>query len=90
MEAEKLAWDFARESGLDVITILPNFVLGPVVGPGQGGVSTGFMKSFLEAPDGKVRHTALHPLQTLACCSPGLGLAPALKATSAILSVLSR
>jgi hypothetical protein len=36
------------------VTILPNFVLGPVLGPGIEGVSTGFMKSFLEAPDGKV------------------------------------
>jgi hypothetical protein len=38
-----------------VITILPNFVLGPVAGPGATGVSTGFMKEFLEAPGGKVR-----------------------------------
>lgn len=44
----------AQDLGLDVVTILPNFVLGPVVGPGQTGVSTGFMKQFLEAPDGKV------------------------------------
>ncbi len=55
VEAERLAWRLAGELGLDVVTILPNFVLGPVVGPGQGGVSTGFMREFLEAPGGKVR-----------------------------------
>ncbi|KIZ01217.1 hypothetical protein MNEG_6742 [Monoraphidium neglectum] len=54
IEAERLAWRLAREHGLDVITILPNFVLGPVAGPGATGVSTGFMKEFLEAPGGKV------------------------------------
>ncbi|KAI8464173.1 MAG: cinnamyl-alcohol dehydrogenase-like protein [Monoraphidium minutum] len=54
IEAERLAWRLGAELGLTVITVLPNFVLGPVVGPGAGGVSVGFMKDFLEAPDGKV------------------------------------
>lgn len=54
IEAERLAWQLSRDLGLDVVTILPNFVLGPVLGPGADGVSAGFMKAFLEAPDGKV------------------------------------
>lgn len=49
MEAERLAWTLAEELGLDIVTILPNFVLGPVRLPGQGGVSVGFIKGVLEA-----------------------------------------
>lgn len=49
VEAERLAWRMAEELGLDVVTVLPNFVLGPVLGPGQSGVSTGFVRAFLEA-----------------------------------------
>lgn len=52
VEAERLAWKLAGEAGLDVVAILPNFVLGPVLGPGQAGVSTGFMTAFLEARRG--------------------------------------
>jgi hypothetical protein len=44
VDAEKAAWEVAQAAGLDLVTILPNFVLGPVVNPGCAGVSIGFMK----------------------------------------------
>eukprot|EP00775_Hariotina_reticulata_P006026 gene6026-6264_t len=54
VEAERLAWQLAEELGLDVVTILPNFVLGPVISSQQsGGVSVGFMKGILESTHGK-------------------------------------
>ncbi|KAF8070868.1 TKPR1 [Scenedesmus sp. PABB004] len=49
VQAERAAWALADDLGLDVVTILPNFVLGPVVSGGQGGVSVGFMRGILEA-----------------------------------------
>lgn len=54
VEAERLAWQLAEELGLDVVTILPNFVLGPVFSGQQcDGVSIGFMKDILESPASK-------------------------------------
>lgn len=32
--AELAAWDFARESGLELVSVNPGLVLGPVLGPG--------------------------------------------------------
>jgi dihydroflavonol-4-reductase len=32
--AERAAWDFARESGLELVVLNPGFVLGPLTGPG--------------------------------------------------------
>jgi dihydroflavonol-4-reductase len=32
--AERAAWDFARESGLELVVMNPGFVLGPLTGPG--------------------------------------------------------
>ncbi|WIA11508.1 hypothetical protein OEZ85_011621 [Tetradesmus obliquus] len=54
VQAERAAWQLAEQLGLDVVTILPNFVLGPVISSEQaGGVSVGFMKGILESPAGK-------------------------------------
>jgi hypothetical protein len=46
--AEQEAWKIAKESGLDLVTILPNFVLGPILSTRTDGTSVGFLK---------VRHT---------------------------------
>ena len=44
MLAEQEAWKIAESSGLDLVTILPNFVLGPVLSDRAGGTSVGFLK----------------------------------------------
>jgi nucleoside-diphosphate-sugar epimerase len=54
VEAEREAFKCAKEHDLDVATILPNFVLGPVALEGgkdsaAGSVSVGFLKRFVEA-----------------------------------------
>ncbi len=46
VEAEKVAWKLAGELGLDVVTILPNFVLVSW----QGGRSCGCPNSFDTVP----------------------------------------
>ncbi|KAK9832246.1 hypothetical protein WJX74_004118 [Apatococcus lobatus] len=46
--AEKAAWRAAKESGLDLVTICPNFVLGPVLSRRTSGTSIGYMKGYLE------------------------------------------
>lgn len=54
VQAERTAWELAEELGLDVVTILPNFVLGPIIsGQQAGGVSVGFLKGVLESPPDK-------------------------------------
>ena len=42
--AEQEAWKIAKESGLDLVTILPNFVLGPILSTRTDGTSVGFLK----------------------------------------------
>jgi nucleoside-diphosphate-sugar epimerase len=34
--AERAAWDFAREAGLELVAVNPGLVLGPLLGPGVG------------------------------------------------------
>lgn len=43
-KAEQAAWAIAKEHGLDVVTILPNFVLGPVINDRIDGLSALFVK----------------------------------------------
>ena len=48
-QAEKLAWELARQSNLDLVTILPNFVMGPVLSAAlPDPTSVGFLKAWLE------------------------------------------
>ena len=42
--AEQEAWKTAKQHGLDLVTILPNFVLGPVLSSRADGTSVGFLK----------------------------------------------
>lgn len=43
--AEQTAWEVAREQGLDLVTILPNFVMGPVTSPTASGTSVTYFKA---------------------------------------------
>jgi nucleoside-diphosphate-sugar epimerase len=48
-KAEKLAWSLAKEHKLDLVTILPNFVLGPALSAAlPDSTSVGFLKGWLE------------------------------------------
>uniref|UniRef100_A0A061REF8 Flavanone 4-reductase n=1 Tax=Tetraselmis sp. GSL018 TaxID=582737 RepID=A0A061REF8_9CHLO len=51
--AEREAWRMAKEEGLDLVTVCPNFIIGPLTSPRADGVSVGFFKGLLEtaAPD---------------------------------------
>ena len=43
--AEREAWKIAKEHDLDLVTILPNFILGPALSRHDTkGLSVGFMK----------------------------------------------
>ena len=43
--AEREAWKIAKEHDLDLVTILPNFILGPALSRYDSkGLSVGFMK----------------------------------------------
>ncbi|KAK9842550.1 hypothetical protein WJX81_005642 [Elliptochloris bilobata] len=46
--AEREAWELAEASGLDMVAILPNFVLGPVLSSRADGLSAGFVKGLVE------------------------------------------
>lgn len=54
-EAEKLAWKLAEEYHLDLVTILPEFIMGPVLSPASNATSVNYFKSWLE---GKVQDGA--------------------------------
>ena len=45
--AERAAWRIGQEQGLDVVSICPNFVMGPATSAAEssgGSISVGFMK----------------------------------------------
>lgn len=42
--AEKEAWKLAKKHGLDMVAVLPNFVLGPVISVRNDGTSVGYLK----------------------------------------------
>jgi len=43
-KAEQAAWEVAKSEGLDLVTINPNFVMGPAISPTAGGTSIGYFK----------------------------------------------
>uniref|UniRef100_A0A061RCX3 Flavanone 4-reductase n=1 Tax=Tetraselmis sp. GSL018 TaxID=582737 RepID=A0A061RCX3_9CHLO len=74
--AEREAWRMAKEEGLDLVTVCPNFIIGPLTSPRADGVSVGFFKVALQPSpadppadalafvfDG--RHARLFPDQTV-------------------------
>lgn len=50
MQAEKAAWALANEQGLDLVTILPEFIMGPVLtlAAAESSLSSGFFKARLQ------------------------------------------
>ncbi len=44
--AERAAWDYARESGLELVVINPGMILGPLIG-GEVGTSVGVVRNLL-------------------------------------------
>ena len=77
--AERAAWKYAKEHSLDLITILPNFVLGPVITSRVDGLSAQFMQvaqwdspcfcqviAFVATQEG----CPLQPNLCLPCCCP--------------------
>lgn len=52
-KAEEAAWEAAKADGLDLVTILPNFVQGPALSPTSSGTSISAFKAILEGKPGK-------------------------------------
>jgi nucleoside-diphosphate-sugar epimerase len=49
VQAERAAWEAAKESGLDLVTILPDFIMGPLISAREDqGTSAGFMTGWAE------------------------------------------
>lgn len=46
-KAEELAWEQAKQHGIDLVTILPEFILGPVLSPHACGTSVGALQGWL-------------------------------------------
>lgn len=44
--AEKAAWEFAKENGLDVVVVNPGTVMGPVLPPTLNGSMLMFLRLF--------------------------------------------
>lgn len=74
--AERAAWDLARENGLDLVTILPNFIMGPIMSTRTDGISVGFLKGWLEgtASTGNITYSDVRDVaraHVLAAETPG-------------------
>ncbi|CAL8462007.1 g1538 [Coccomyxa elongata] len=53
-QAERAAWDMAKEAGLDLVTINPSLVLGPVLTSRADATSIILMKEFVENTEGSM------------------------------------
>lgn len=51
VQAEKLAWNLAKQHNIDLVTILPEFILGPLISSRTDGTSVGYMKKWIESRD---------------------------------------
>ena len=47
-QAERTAWELAAQLGLDLVTILPEFIMGPLLIGRLDGTSMGYMKGWVE------------------------------------------
>jgi hypothetical protein len=64
--AEREAWKIAKEHDLDLVTILPNFILGPALSRYDSkGLSVGFMKVSIIAR--QKDQTCQYTLQSATC-----------------------
>ena len=54
--AEEAAWTFAKENGIDLVTINPGFVIGPLIQPTLTFSLEGFLKI--------IQGTLLQPMRT--------------------------
>jgi nucleoside-diphosphate-sugar epimerase len=52
VRAEEEAWKVAKASGIDLVTICPNFILGPPLLKGCAGTSVVYMRGLVEGRDG--------------------------------------
>jgi len=75
--AERLAWELAAQHGLDLVTICPEFIMGPPLAAAvPDGTSVGFFKAWLEgkASGGSCTHSDVRDVaraHLLAAITPG-------------------
>ncbi|PSC68689.1 diaminohydroxyphosphoribosylaminopyrimidine deaminase [Micractinium conductrix] len=48
VQAEKAAWEVAEREGLHLVTILPEFIMGPVLSSRTDATSMGYLKAWVE------------------------------------------
>lgn len=48
VQAERAAWEAAKEHGLDLVTILPEFIMGPPIAARTDSTSIGYFKAWVE------------------------------------------
>ncbi|KAL4443929.1 hypothetical protein ABPG75_011666 [Micractinium tetrahymenae] len=51
VQAERAAWEAAKQAGLDLVTILPEFIMGPVISSRSDATSLGYMKAWVEGSE---------------------------------------
>ena len=69
VSAEKEAWKLAEAHGLDLVTVLPNFNLGPALSRQETkGLSVGFMK-VTALPCKSCVAAVLHRMPATLCCA---------------------
>ncbi|PRW58359.1 diaminohydroxyphosphoribosylaminopyrimidine deaminase [Chlorella sorokiniana] len=48
VQAERAAWEMAGQHSVDLVTILPEFIMGPLISTRIDGTSMGYMKAWVE------------------------------------------